>query len=417
VLIRKQIAIIGGGAAGVFCAIQLMERADVKVTIYEKSNELLKKVRISGGGRCNVTHRYISQAQFSKNYPRGAKILKQNFDVFSAKDMQSWLEVRGVKLKTEADGRVFPVTDNSQTIIDCFIKELSRHSVEVLFNHELTSIEKEENQLGQFKLCFNKKNVQADFVIIAMGGAQKPRELDIFKSCRIKTIDPVPSLFTFKINEKEFTELMGLSIQDVMVRIVGSDLKEQGPVLVTHWGLSGPGILKLSAWGAFVLSRMNYRFQVAVNWTGENSEEEVRSEIETIIEKNGQAKVTNRKIEKFPQRFWDYLLWKSEIDLNKKWSELSKKNINKLIQLLVNSVYEVNGKTTFKEEFVTAGGIDLEDLNFKTMESKQIPSLYFIGEVTNIDGITGGFNFQNAWTSATVCAIDIAEKIQYKKPL
>lgn len=405
---KKKIAIIGGGAAGVFCAIQLMERLDGNVSIYEKSNELLKKVRISGGGRCNVTHHYISQAQFSKNYPRGAKLLKQNFDIFSAKDMHEWLEKKGVKLKTEADGRMFPVTDNSQTIIDCFMKELSSNTVKVLFDHELTRIEKDENR---FKLYFKQEIVVADFLVIATGGAQKSRELEIFKNCQIKTIDPVPSLFTFKINEKDLTELMGLSIQDVMVRIVGTDLKEQGPVLITHWGLSGPGILKLSAWGAFVLSKMNYRFQVAVNWTGENSEDEIKREIEAIVEKNGQAKVANRKLEKFPQRFWDYLLWKAEIDLDKKWSELSKKNLNKLVQLLVNSVYEVNGKTTFKEEFVTAGGIDLEDLNKRTMESKQIPNLYFIGEVTNIDGITGGFNFQNAWTSAAVCAMDIATKI------
>lgn len=406
---KKQIAIIGGGAAGVFCAIQLAERLDGIVTIYEKSNELLKKVKISGGGRCNVTHRYISQAQFSKNYPRGAKLLKQNFDIFSAKDMYEWLVAKAVKLKTEADGRVFPVTDNSQTIIDCFIKELSKHNVNVLFEYELTRIEKEENR---FKLFFNKEIIYTDFLVIATGGAQKSRELEIFKSCRIKTIDPVPSLFTFKINEKELTELMGLSIQDVMVRIVGTDLKEQGPVLITHWGLSGPGILKLSAWGAFVLSKLNYRFQVAINWAGECSEEEIKREIEAIVGKNGQAKVSNRKLEKFPQRFWDYLLWKAEIELDKRWSQLSKKNMNKLVQLLVNSVYEVNGKTTFKEEFVTAGGIDLEDLNKRTMESKQISNLYFIGEVTNIDGITGGFNFQNAWTSAIVCAIDITKKNQ-----
>jgi predicted Rossmann fold flavoprotein len=405
---KKQIAIIGGGAAGVFCAIQLKERLNCHVTIYEKTSELLKKVRISGGGRCNVTHRYISQAQFSKNYPRGAKVLKQNFDIFSAKDMHSWLETRGVKLKTEDDGRMFPVTDDSQTIVDCFMKELSRNSVQILYNHELIRIENDENR---FKLFFNQKSIVVDFLIIATGGAQKSRELEIFRNCQIRTIDPVPSLFTFKINEKELTELMGLSIQDVMVRIVGEELREQGPVLITHWGLSGPGILKLSAWGAFVLSKMSYRFQVAINWTGENSEEEIKREIEAIVEKNGQAKVSNRKFEKFPQRFWDYLLRKAEIDLDKKWSELSKKNLNKLVQLLVNSVYEVNGKTTFKEEFVTAGGIDLEDLNKRTMESKQIPNLYFIGEVTNIDGITGGFNFQNAWTSAAVCAMDIAAKI------
>lgn len=404
---KKQIAIIGGGAAGVFCAIQLKQRLDCHITIYEKSSELLKKVRISGGGRCNVTHHYTSQAQFSKNYPRGAKILKNNFDIFSPKDMISWLQEKGVKLKTEEDGRMFPTSDDSQTIIDCFMKELTKHKIDIQYNHELIKFGMKENH---FQLCFLNQELKTDYVIMATGGAQKPRDLDIYKHRNIKTIEPVPSLFTFKINEKELTELMGLSIQDVQVRIVGTDFKEQGPVLVTHWGLSGPGILKLSAWGAFVLHKSIYRFQLAVNWMGLNSEFEVLTEIDAIMANHSQAKVSNRKLEKFPQRFWEYLLRKAEIDLDKKWNELSKKNINKLTQLLVNSVFEVNGKTTFKEEFVTAGGIDLEDLNSKTMESKQIPKLYFIGEVTNIDGITGGFNFQNAWTSATVCAIDIAKK-------
>ncbi|MBL7789424.1 MAG: NAD(P)/FAD-dependent oxidoreductase [Chitinophagales bacterium] len=406
---KKRIAIIGGGAAGIFCAIQLQERLDCFVTIYEKSNELLKKVRISGGGRCNVTHHYHSQAQFSKNYPRGSKIIKKNLDVFSPKDMYKWLESKGVKLKTEEDGRVFPVTDNSQTIINCFTSQLSKHNVKVLFDHELTSIIKGEDG---FLLHFYQKKIQADFLIIATGGAQKPRELELYKNLKIETIDPVPSLFTFKINESDLTSLMGLSVPNVSVRIMGSDLREQGPVLVTHWGLSGPGILKLSAWGAFVLNELNYKFQVAINWTGEKSELDVRRDIEAVIEKNSQAKVSNRRLEKYPQRFWEYLLVKAEIESDKKWSELSKKNVNKLIQILINTVYEVNGKTTFKEEFVTAGGIDIEHLHSHSMESKLVPNMYFIGEITNIDGITGGFNFQNAWTSSVVCAIDITNKVK-----
>lgn len=410
-MIKKRVAIIGGGAAGVFCAIQLREKLDCQVTIYEKTSELLKKVRISGGGRCNVTHNYQSPAQFSKNYPRGSKILKQNFEVFDPKDMKGWLENRGVKLKTEADGRVFPVSDNSASIIDCFINELKKKRVDIVYLCELQKFEKVESH---FKLTFNTRIEEVDYLIIATGGAQKSRELDVFRSLAIGIVEPVPSLFTFKIADADLCALMGLSIQNVTTRIVGTELKESGPVLITHWGLSGPGVLKLSSWGAFVLHQKNYHFQVAINWMGEYSEEEVRNDIEVLSQTFHQAKISNRKLEKLPQRFWEYLLVKAEIDKDKKWSELSKKAKNKLIQLLVHSVYSVNGKTTYKEEFVTAGGIDVESIHTRTMESKNIKDLYFIGEITNIDGLTGGFNFQNAWTSAVVCAQDVEQKIQHQ---
>ena len=404
---KKRVVIIGGGAAGVFSAIQLRERLDCDVTIYEKTSELLKKVKISGGGRCNVTHHYLSQAQFSKNYPRGQKILKQNFNKFSAADMWMWLETRGVKLKTETDGRVFPISNDSQTIIDCFLRELDRFNIKVVFGSELQKIAKRDQE---FILTINQKECIADYAIIATGGAQKVRELDIFTSIGIQTISPVPSLFTFKIKEPSLTELMGLSLKNVMIKIIGTDYKEIGDVLITHWGLSGPAILKLSAWAAFELHKAAYNFQIAVQWMGEMTEEQIRQELDMIIQNNGLAKVVNRKIEKFPKRFWDYVLYKAEIELEKKWIDLSKKNVNKLVQVLFHSVYDIQGKTTFKEEFVTAGGINTQDIDSNTMMSKKLSNLYFIGEVTNIDGITGGFNFQNTWTSATVCAMDIAEK-------
>lgn len=404
---KKRIAIIGAGAAGVFAAIELGASREFDIQIYEKDTELLKKVRISGGGRCNVTHRYISQAQFSKNYPRGQKILKSNFDIFSPQDMQDWLTSRGVKLKTEADGRMFPTTDNSETIIDCFTKELTRYKIPIHCQSELTEIEKIDDK---YSLTINGKKLEFDNVIIATGGAQKERELGLFKPLKIKTISPVPSLFTFKINDKSLTELMGLSIPEVTSRIIGSEYNEFGPVLITHWGLSGPAILKLSAWGAFFLSEKNYKFQISINWLGMDKEAKATETIETIASKHSLGKVSNHKIEKFPQRFWDYLLVKSDIDISKKWSELTKKNKNKLVQTLTNTVFEINGKTTYKEEFVTAGGIDTSCINTKTMESIDFPNLYFIGEVTNIDGITGGFNFQNCWTSAVVSARNIISK-------
>jgi predicted Rossmann fold flavoprotein len=403
---KKQIAIIGAGASGVFSAIELGAADLFDIQIFEKGTELLKKVRISGGGRCNVTHRYISQAQFSKNYPRGQKILKSNFDIFSPQDMQDWLTSRGVPLKTEADGRMFPTTDDSETIIDCFARELKRFKIPIHYQSELTEIGRNNEK---YELTINSKKIEFDYVIIATGGAQKERDLDLFKSLNLSTINPVPSLFTFKIQDKSLTELMGLSIPEVTTRIMGSEFSEIGPVLVTHWGLSGPAILKLSAWGAFFLNQKNYKFQIAINWLGLDNENKATETIESIALAHGQGKVTNYKIEKFPQRFWDYLLLKSEIDLTKKWSEISKKNKNKLAQTLTNTVFEINGKTTYKEEFVTAGGIDTASINAKTMEAVGYPNLYLIGEVTNMDGITGGFNFQNCWTSAIVCARNILE--------
>lgn len=405
---KQKIAIIGAGAAGVFSAIELGASGQFDIQIFEKGVELLKKVRISGGGRCNVTHRYISQAQFSKNYPRGQKILKSNFDIFSPQDMQTWLTSREVQLKTEADGRMFPTTDDSETIIDCFARELKRYKIPIHYQSELTEIQK---QADSYLLTINGNKIEFDFVIIAIGGAQKERDLDIFKPLKISTISPVPSLFTFKINDKSLTELMGLSIPETSIRIMGSEYSELGPVLVTHWGLSGPAILKLSAWGAFFLAERNYKFQISINWLGLDNENKATETIETIANSHGQGKVTNYKIEKFPQRFWDYLLIKSDIDITKKWSEISKKNKNKLAQTLTNTVFEINGKTTYKEEFVTAGGIDTTVINTKTMESKDYPNLYFIGEITNMDGITGGFNFQNCWTSAVVCAQSICKNV------
>jgi hypothetical protein len=284
---------------------------------------------------------------------------------------------------------------------------LDRFNIKVVFGSELQKIAKRDHE---FILTINRKECSADYAIIATGGAQKERELDMFTSIGIQIISPVPSLFTFKIKEHSLTDLMGLSLKNVMIKIIGTNHKEIGDVLITHWGLSGPAILKLSAWAAFDLHKATYNFQIAVQWMGEMTEEQIRQELDLIIQNNGQAKVVNRKIEKFPKRFWDYLLYKAEIELEKKWIDLSKKNVNKLVQVLFHSVYDIQGKTTFKEEFVTAGGINTHDIDSNTMMSKKLSNLYFIGEVTNIDGITGGFNFQNTWTSATVCAMDIAEK-------
>jgi predicted Rossmann fold flavoprotein len=403
-----KIAIVGGGASGVFCGIKLAENKNATIHIYEKSSELLKKVKISGGGRCNVTHQYISPAQFTKNYPRGAKIQKNNFDVFSPNDLVYWFQKRGIALKIEKDGRIFPTTNSSQTIIDCFQKELNKPNISVFLNTEIQDIKRENNN---YTITSTKDAVIYDIVVIATGGAQKERELNYFNlSLPHTTISTVPSLFTFKIDDKELTQLMGLSVQNAQIKIITSAFKEIGPLLITHWGLSGPAILKLSAWGAFFLHEKKYQFEISVNWLGDEKELDVQKRITTNRQLHGNALVTNFKPEPIPNRLWEYFLSKAEINPSKKWRDLSKKDENKLIQLLTNNVYTINGKTTFKDEFVTAGGIDTQAINTQTMESLTYPKLYFIGEVLNIDGITGGFNFQNAWTSAIVAAKHILSK-------
>jgi predicted Rossmann fold flavoprotein len=399
--LKREIAIIGGGAAGIFCAILLSEDKNLRISIFEKSGELLKKVKISGGGRCNVTHRYSSPSQFAKKYPRGSSILKKNFDQFSPSHFVEWMERKGVKLKTEEDGRMFPTTDNSQTIIDLFLRELKKENVTIHFDSEITTILPKD---GRIELTCNTKKRVFDRVILAMGGPQKERDLDFLSPLKIATISPAPSLFTFKIQDKALTDLMGLSVNDVEVKIIGSAYREIGPVLITHWGLSGPGILKLSAWAAFHLRALNYRFHINVNWLGDGNFESAHSEIQDLITKHSQAKVSNQKIDKIPNRLWSYFLAQCEIPESKKWSELSKKEIHRLIDTLIRSEYNINGKTTYKEEFVTAGGIHTDEIETSTMALKKHPNIFCIGEITNIDGITGGFNFQNCWTSAAVCA-------------
>jgi predicted Rossmann fold flavoprotein len=406
----KRVGIIGGGAAGVFCAIQMGSHSNLDVDIIEKSGELLRKVKISGGGRCNVTHHFVSNAQFIKSYPRGSSILKKNFDQFGPLDMQVWLESRGVVLKTEADGRMFPSTDDSQTIIDLFLSELQKQKIVIKFHTEVLNLKRSQDK---WEMSTNNGSFQYDYLVIASGGAQKPRDLDFLSSIGIRTISPVPSLFTFKILDKNLTSLMGLSVNKATVKIAGTKLSETGPVLITHWGLSGPAVLKLSAWGAFVLHEKNYEFDIQVNWLGDKNDLETLTSLIQIQTKHPKATISNQKISEIPTRLWTYLLSKSEILETKKWSELSKKDLNRFTHNLVQSNFSIRGKTTYKEEFVTAGGVETEQLNASKMEHNHHPNIYFIGEITNIDGITGGFNFQNAWTSAVVCARDIMQKAKF----
>ena len=389
-----RIAIIGGGAAGFMAAITAkLHNGKNEVVLFEKSNKVLAKVKISGGGRCNVTNACFSVSQLIKNYPRGEKFLKNAFHHFYTQDTIDWFESRGVPLKAEADNRMFPISDNSQSIVDCLMNEIDKLGVELKLQSVISKIEKIENQ---FLLEINHQENYFDKVIIATGGSPKLSGFDWINNLQKNIIEPVPSLFTFNIPKDGITELMGVVASNATVRIQGTKIKHSGPLLITHWGISGPAVLKTSSFGARYLFDNNYNFNVQINWT-DFSEEEYQNLI--AQNKTSNRLITNKNPFEIPSRLWNFIVQKSQISELKKWNELSKKDVNKLLNHLMNDVYAVKGKTTFKEEFVTSGGVDLNDINSQTMESKNCKGLYFCGEVMNIDGVTGGFNFQAAWTS------------------
>ena len=392
-----KIAIIGGGAAGFMAAItaKSINRKN-EVVIFEKSNKVLAKVKVSGGGRCNVTNACFSISKLAQNYPRGGKFLKKSFSHFSTNDTFQWFEDRGVKLKTEADNRVFPSTDSSQTIIDCLLKEVHDLNINLNLQSLISKIDKVKNK---FQLNVNGSIDFFDRVIIATGGSPKINGFDWIKELQKDIIMPVPSLFTFNIPNNEITELMGVVANDSSVKIEGTKIKHNGPLLITHWGMSGPAVLKTSAYGARILHSLNYNFNIQVNWL--NLSENKYLDIITHNRLSNRI-IANKNPFDMPSRLWNFIINKSEISNSKKWNELSKKEVNKLLNCLMNDIYTINGKTTFKEEFVTSGGIDLNSINNTSMESKTCKGLYFCGEVMNIDGITGGFNFQAAWTSGYI---------------
>ncbi len=404
---QQQLIVIGGGAAGFFCAINAAANdPSLKVTIMEKSSKLLSKVKVSGGGRCNVTHACFEIDELVKRYPRGKNFLKKAFHWFNTKDTIAWFEERGVKLKTESDGRMFPETNTSQTIIDCLLKEANNYNIEILMNCEVTEI---ETQDGVFKLkTLNSKLRTSNFLCIASGGYPKSSQFNWLKQLGHTIEEPVPSLFTFNMPGNTITELMGVSVEHATVKVVGTKLQEQGPLLITHWGLSGPAILKTSALGARELAEKNYHFSIQVNWLKDFTEQSVREEWTHLRSRFSSQKISAKNPFGLPNRLWEHFLKQSSVDANKTWSDINSKEQNKLIQALTASVFEVKGKTTFKEEFVTCGGIKLSEIDPNTMQSKKLPGLYFAGEVMDIDGITGGFNFQNAWTSGWIAARSIA---------
>jgi predicted Rossmann fold flavoprotein len=399
----KTSIILGGGAAGFFAAVNTARlNPDQRVIILEKSNKLLAKVRVSGGGRCNVTHACFDAGLLSKNYPRGEKALRQAFARFAATDTVVWFSERGVQLKTEADGRMFPVTDNSQTIIDCLLREAEKYNVEIRLQTEVTGITRED-ELFVLQLA-DGKAMQCNNLLMATGGHPKAAGYDLLRSLGHRIAEPVPSLFTFNMPGDPVRELMGVSVEKALVKIPGLKAGQEGPLLITHWGMSGPAILKSSAWGARVLNDAGYRFDARVTWVQGQSEQQWRDALNRFREQEKHKQVSNANPFPIPKRLWDFFTWRAGMDAGLRWADVSNKQLNRLLEMLLNDTYRVEGKTTFKEEFVTCGGVELNEVDFKTMESRVVPHLYFAGEVLDIDGVTGGFNFQAAWTTGMIAA-------------
>ncbi len=398
------ILIIGGGAAGFFTAINCAEKnPTLKIAILERGKSVLEKVRISGGGRCNVTHACFVPNDLVKNYPRGERELKGPFHQFCSGDTIEWFEKHGVELKIEDDGRMFPVSDSSQTIIDCFHAAVKKHKIDVLTNHSVQELYKAETH---WKISTTQDVFLCEKIVVTTGS--NPKMWELLQNLGHTLIEPVPSLFTFNIKDPRIKDLMGLSTV-ASVKVKKSKLEAAGPLLITHWGMSGPGILRLSAWGARELAEKKYQFAIQVNWLHESTFEEALDSLKEIKEDHAKKLVSKYAHFELPKRLWENLVKAAGISEDTKWADMSKKQLNTLSEQLTNGEFHVNGKSTFKEEFVTAGGIDLKEVNFKTMESKILPNVYFAGEILNIDAITGGFNFQNAWTGGFIVAENISK--------
>ncbi|AWA29575.1 aminoacetone oxidase family FAD-binding enzyme [Flavobacterium magnum] len=396
------IIIVGGGAGGFFTAINIAEKNPLlKVAILERGQEVLTKVRISGGGRCNVTHACFDPRELVKFYPRGEKELRGPFHQFASGDTVAWFESHGVTLKTEEDGRMFPVTDSSQTIIDCFLKTAAALGIKVLTGESVSHIMKSGDY---WKIETRQQHFLCEKLVMASGS--NPKIWEMLEGIGHSVVSPVPSLFTFNIKDERISKLPGVSAM-ASVKVKDTKLDSSGPVLITHWGLSGPAILKLSAWGARILAEKNYRFTIEVNWLNDVSLAEADTQLRGLKQEHARKSVSKKSPFDFPNRLWESLVLAAGVGTETKWADLSKTQLQDLAALLTQSAFRVDGKSTFKEEFVTAGGVDLREINFRTMESKLHQNLFFAGEIVNIDAITGGFNFQNAWTAGAIVANSI----------
>ena len=394
----RRVIVIGGGAAGFFAAINAKEKnPDLQITILEKGNEVLQKVKISGGGRCNVTHACFDPKELTSFYPRGQKELLGPFHTFMTGDTFEWFEQNGIPLKIETDGRVFPESNSSQTIIDCFLQKAKQLDIEILKNQFVTALEKSENG---WVVQTKTNEFYCDIVVYTTGSSKQGWKL--LANLNHTIVSPVPSLFTFNIKDNRIVDLPGVSVPNATVQLKNTTLEASGPLLITHWGLSGPAVLKLSAFGARLLHDMNYEYRVEVNWISQSDEEVEEQLVGFKKEKSSQKVVGKSPFADIPKRLWDQLVLHSGIRTNQNWADLTKVQMEGLTQQITCCQFEAKGKSTFKEEFVTAGGVDLKEINFKTFESRLHSNLYLIGEVLNIDAVTGGFNFQNAWTGGWI---------------
>ncbi|TGJ98822.1 NAD(P)/FAD-dependent oxidoreductase [Leptospira langatensis] len=407
----KRVVVIGGGAAGFFGAIQtrLLSESRVEVSLYEKSPNALSKVKISGGGRCNVTHSCFEPEELAKRYPRGEKELRRAFEIFQPKDTIRFFETRGVKLKTESDGRMFPVTDDSETILQCLLQEAKRLGVKIKTKVPITGIyTNEDPSRSRFRIQTEEGEEDFDAVLVASGSSRKV--WGWLENMGHTIESPVPSLFTFEIQDDLLDGFQGLSVADAEVSLQNSKLKQRGPVLFTHWGLSGPAVLKLSAWGARELFRTEYKENLIIDWVPDLSRQDLRERLLQKKKENPARKPgTNAEFD-LPSRFWERI-WEKATGAEKRWSEVSSKELHIAEEILKRTVFRIQGKGVFKEEFVTCGGVKRKEVDFTKMESKIVPGLHFAGEVLDIDGITGGFNFQNAWTTSYIAALSIAKEL------
>jgi predicted Rossmann fold flavoprotein len=424
----KKIVVVGGGAAGFFCAIQVAElHPHWEIIILEKTNKLLSKVKVSGGGRCNVTHACPDVVLLLKKYPRGDRFLKKSFYQFATKNTIEWFAKNGVTLHTEKDGRMFPTTNSSDTIIDCFFRKVHQYKIQVLTQHEVVDVVHNNNKANiadEKTITANKKQkaftiqlqgreaMQADAICLATGGMLKSdpsNKLKWVTNFGHTIIEPVPSLFTFNTVDKKITTLMGVAVDKASIQWKGNKNIETGPLLITHWGISGPAAIKLSAWCARDMAASNYEGAIVINWTPSFNESTLKMEWINFRMDFGKREMGSKNPFDLPQRLWHFLLQEAGIVSNTKWADLKSANQHTLIQLLTRTTLDIKGKTTYKEEFVTCGGVDLKDIDAQTMESKLVPGLHFAGEMMDVDGITGGFNFQHAWTSGWLAALHMGQ--------
>jgi predicted Rossmann fold flavoprotein len=410
VSVAERIAIIGGGAAGFFAAIACARaNPENEISIYERGSEFLTKVRISGGGRCNVTHACFDPRTLSEHYPRGERALISPLHRFSPDDTVAWFEAHGVPLKTEPDGRIFPVTDSSRTIIDCLMDEAKAAGVRLFLRKGIEQARIDAPNTFTLGLS-NDEIIKCDRLLLATGGSRSISGAQIAQALGHTVVPPVPSLFSLHVSTPWLRPLPGVSLPDVEVSVPGTKLRERGPILITHNGISGPAVLRLSAWGARVLHGLDYRFILRVTWLPDLTEGAIRAQLQSLRESNPNRLVLNSPLAPLPARLWEQLALAAGIDRETRWTTLPRAKAQALAQLLTRTELEVDGKSLNKEEFVTCGGVSLREINFKTMESRLTPRLYFAGELLDLDGVTGGFNFQAAWTTGWIAGHAMADR-------